>query len=196
MRLIHHEHIPARRHRLRRSARVSRQEIDAGQHELVIQKRVGARFAGLDGGAAFLVEDMEPHVEAPEHFHEPLVHERFRHQHQDPVGPSAEQQAMEDETGLDGFSKPHFVREHHARGVPVGDLLRDVKLVRNQVNAAAEESAHRRLARAVEQLQRAAAKLKRCSRYQSVPQTNAPAGPCRLRRSLSWPSGSRWFSPT
>ena len=183
MRLIHHEHIPARRHRLRRAPRVSRQEANAGQHELVIQKRVGARFAGFDGRAAFLIENMQPHVEAAEHFHEPLVDERFRHQYQDAIRPSAQQQAMQDQTGLDGFSKPHFVREHHARGVPVGDLLGDVKLVRNQINAAADESAHRGFARAVEQIQRAATQLKRrrgikAARQQTLlrpPQTEAVA---------------------
>src|ERR1039457_7228895 len=129
------------------------------------------------------IENMEPHVEAPEHFYEPLVHKRFRDQHQDPVGPSAEQQAMEDETGLDGLSKSHFVQEHYARGVPVGDLLGDIELVRNEVNAAAEKSAHRGLARAVEQLQSAAAQLKRCrgikgSRKQTLlrpPETEAVA---------------------
>src|ERR1035438_1972632 len=90
---------------------------------------------------------------------------------------------MQDETGLDRLSKPNFVREHHARGVTGGDLLRDVKLVRYEVDAAAEESAHRGLARAVNQIKRAAAKLKRgrgikASRKQALlrpPQTEAVA---------------------
>ena len=65
----------------------------------------------------------------------------------------------------------------------VGDLLGDVELVRNKVDPAAEESAHRGLARAVEEIQRAAAQLKRCrgikaSRKQTLlraPQTEAVA---------------------
>jgi hypothetical protein len=44
--------------------------------------------------------------------------------------------------------------------VPVGDLVRDVKLVRNQINASTEESSHRGFARAVEQFKRAATKIK------------------------------------
>src|SRR6266404_4902327 len=105
---------------------------------------------------------MEPHVEAPEHFHEPLVHERFRNQHQDPICPSAQEQTMQDKTGLNRFSKPHLVRQHHTRGLTVGDLLRDVKLVRDEINSTTQESAYWRLARAVEQIKRAAPKLKSC----------------------------------
>src|ERR1039458_5901226 len=81
------------------------------------------------------------------------------------------------------FPSPPFVQEHYAPGAPVGDLLGDIELVRNEVNAAAEKSAHRGLARAVEQLQSAAAQLKRCrgikaSRKQTLlrpPQTEAVA---------------------
>ena len=42
----------------------------------------------------------------------------------------------------------------------IGDLVRDVKLVRNQINPAAEESAHWRFARGVKQFQRAATERK------------------------------------
>ena len=186
MRLIHHEHIPTRRHRLRRAVRVRRQEVEAGQHELIIQKRIRARFAGLDGGAPFLIEDVQPHVEASEHLHEPLMHERFGHQHQDAIRPSTQEQAVQDQAGLDGFAQAHFVREHHPCGMTVGDLLRDVKLVRDEVNAPPKESAHRRLARAVEQLQRATAQLKgggviKASRKQALlrtTQTEAVAQLC------------------
>src|SRR6266404_4686719 len=105
---------------------------------------------------------MEPQVETPQHFNEPLMHERFGPQHQDPIRPSAQEQAVHNEAGFDGFSKSHFVREHHACGMSVSHLLRDVKLVRNEINATAEESAHRRLAREVKQIKCAATKLKGC----------------------------------
>ena len=67
---------------------------------------------------------------------------------------------MQDQARLNGFSQSHFIRQHHARCVPVGDLLRDVKLMRNQINAAAHESAHLRIAGTVEQFQGAAAQCK------------------------------------
>ena len=97
---------------------------------------------------------MHPHVEAAEQLHEPLVYERFRHQDQDPVRPSAQQQAMQDQTCLDGFAQADFVGQQDAGRVPVGDLLGDINLMWDQVNAAAYESAYRRLARAVEQFRR------------------------------------------
>ena len=161
MRLIHDEHIPTCRYRLRGAARIRAKEINTGQDELIIQKWIRARLTGFDGGATFFIKNIQPDVEAPQHFHEPLMHERFGHQHQNAIGPSTQQQTMQDQTGLDGFSQADFIREHHARGMPVGDLLRDVKLVRNQIDATADKSAHRRFARAVKQIQGAATKFKR-----------------------------------
>ena len=89
------------------------------------------------------------------------MHERFRYQHQDAIGPSAQQQTMQDQTRFDCFSQSHFIRQHHAWGVTVGDLMCDVKLMRNQINAAAAESAHRRFSGTVLQFQRAPTQQKR-----------------------------------
>src|SRR5262245_16747931 len=74
---------------------------------------------------------------------------------------------MQNEACFDGFSESHLVREHHPCGVPVGDFLRDIKLVRNQVDAATEESSHRGLSRAMKQLECESAKLERFRRIKA-----------------------------
>ena len=57
----------------------------------------------------FLVEDREEQVETAQKFDEPLVDQRFRHEDEDAPGETGEMEAVQDEAGLDGFSKPHLI---------------------------------------------------------------------------------------
>src|SRR3954447_6789397 len=68
---------------------------------------------------------------------------------------------MQNQTRLDRFTQAHFIGEHHTRGVSAGNLLRDVKLVWNQIDASANKSANGRFTRTMEHFQSAATQLKR-----------------------------------
>jgi hypothetical protein len=54
---------------------------------------------------------------------------------------SGEQEAMDDETGFDGLSQAHFVGEQDAGCQASGDFGGDAELVRDQVDAATDETA-------------------------------------------------------
>jgi hypothetical protein len=142
MRFIHHEDIPLPGGDLRGAAGICAEKIDAREDQLIVEEGVRTGFARLDGGAAFFIEDVQPDVETAEHFDEPLMHERFRHQHEDAFRPAGEQQAVENQAGFDGLAEAHFVGEQDPGRVSRADGLGDVELMRNQIDAAPDEAAH------------------------------------------------------
>ena len=79
---------------------------------------------------------------------------------------------MQDQAGLDGFAQAHLVRQQHPRSVTRADLVGNVKLMGNQVDAAADESAHWRLAAMMLMLERPVAQLKICRLVGSARSTN------------------------
>ena len=125
-----------------------RQKGDAGQGELAGEKRVFTRVAGLDVGAARFVKDGEPQVEAAQQLDEPLVGKRLGHEDQGAFNLTGGQEALEDQARLDGFAQADLVGQQHAGHLAVGDLVEDVELVGDQVDATAEEAAHLGLAEA------------------------------------------------
>ena len=70
------------------------------------------------------------------------MNERLRHQDQNPLRPSAAEQPVHDQARLDGFSKPHLIRQQHPRQKARGHLVRDRELVGDEVDARAHEAAH------------------------------------------------------
>jgi len=136
---------------------------------------------------------MEPHVEAPEHFHEPLMHERFRNHTRIRFARPLKSKRCRIRQASIVFPRPTSSDQHHARGLTVGDLLCDVKLVRDEINSTAQESAHWRLARAVEQIKRKAPKLKRFRSIKTAANKRS-CGPTQTEAVIHSASGSRWFS--
>ena len=150
-------------------------------------------LALLDGLAAFLVEDVEPKIEAAQQFHEPLVHQRFRHEDQHALRAAGQDQPMQNQAGFDGFAQAHFVGEQHARHQAAGHFGSDVKLVRDQIDPAADKSAHLGFAPAMLMLQRGHPEIEDFRRIQLPGEAGVPAGLLKLMASLS--SVSQQFPP-
>ena len=144
VRLIHDEQIPPRRERLRGARRIIHEQRRAGDDQLAVEERVRLRVVRLDGRAALFIEDAEEQIETPQQFHEPLMNQRLRHEHQHAGGPAREVQPMQDESGLDRFAQAHFIRQKHARHEAASHFARDRHLVRNQIHPPADIAAHGR----------------------------------------------------
>ena len=70
---------------------------------------------------------------------------------------------MDNEAGLNGLAQAHFIGKQHAWRQAVAHLSGNIELVRDQVDAAANEPAHRRLAPLMHHLQCAATqRMHRC----------------------------------
>ena len=80
-------------------------------------------------------------------------------ENEDAFGLTDGEEALEDETGLDGFAEAHFVGEENARDLARRDLLQNVELVRDEFEASAEKTADRGLAEAGLGLKRAVAEV-------------------------------------
>ena len=150
--LVHNQQVPACGHRLGGPGRGAGQQADAAQHQLLLQERIAARLALLDGPAARLVEDAEGEGEPAQQLHEPLVDQRVGDQDEGAGDLPAAQQAVQDQAGLDGFTEPHLVGQQHPGQGPAADFVGDVELVRDQVHAPAHEAARGRLGHAVQVL--------------------------------------------
>jgi hypothetical protein len=116
------------------------EEGEAGEDELGIQEGVDAFVVVFDGLAAVLVKEAEEEIEAAEEFDKPLMEEGVGDKDEDAGGAAGELEAMEDEAGLDGFAEADFVCEQDAGEEAAGDFTGDGHLMRDQVNAAAEEA--------------------------------------------------------
>ena len=136
-----------------------------------------ARVAFFDRDAARLVEDGEPEVEAAEELDEPLVGERLGYEDQGARGASGRKEALEDEAGLDGLAEADLVGEEHARDLAPGDLLQDVELVRDEVDAAAKETADVGLPEAVPGAQGAEAQVEDLGRIRLAGEETLGGGP-------------------
>ena len=136
---IDDEQVPTRLTGLIGALGIRGEEVEGADHELAVEK--GIRAGGVEREAALLVENTEGHLEPAEHFHEPLVEQRGRKENEDARGATGEVQALEDETGLDGFSKAHLVGEKDARSQTGSHFRGDGELVGNEVDAAAGETA-------------------------------------------------------
>jgi hypothetical protein len=106
---IDDDEVPAGVDGLPASFSVLAEELDATEDELVIEEGVGVGMPLFDGQAAFLIEDGGVEVKATEHFDEPLIDERFGDENEGAGGAAAEEETVEDEAGLDGFSEADFI---------------------------------------------------------------------------------------
>mgnify|MGYP000412351193 CR=1 FL=1 len=122
-------------------------------------------MAGFEGvavavGLALLfVEQRHRQGETAQQLDQPLVSEACRHQNQGPLGAPGEQQPVQDQAGLDGLAKAHFIGQQHARRLSRGDLVGDVQLMRDQIDAWPGEAEGRVLLDAVVMVQGAKAQV-------------------------------------
>ncbi|MNF60298.1 hypothetical protein D3C84_419120 [compost metagenome] len=117
------------------------QPFQRDQRQLGVFERVG----GIAFDETFFVEQRNLQVEAAAHLDQPLVLEVFRDEDQHAVGAAREQLAMDHQTGLDGFTQTHFVRQQNSRRDAVGDFASNVQLVRDWLSAYATQAPERRL---------------------------------------------------
>ena len=117
------------------------EEGDAREGELGGVEGIFIGIARLNVAETDLVEDREPEIEAAEQLDEPLVGERLGNEDEGALHFADGEEALEDETGLDGFAEADFVGEEDAGNLARGDLLEDVELVRDEFEASAEEAA-------------------------------------------------------
>ena len=90
--------------------------------------------------AAFLIKQTGDQVEPAEQFDKPLVHQGLRQNDQGSFGPAGQMQAVQNETGLDGFPQADFIGEEYTGLQTVGDFLSEVELMLDQINPATGEA--------------------------------------------------------
>ncbi len=122
---VDHHQIPAGGEQRILGLFVLDQPLQRYQRQLGVFERV-ARIA-LD--EAFGVEQRDLQVEAPAHFHQPLVLEVFRDQDQHAAGAAGQQLAMDHQAGFDGLAQAHFVRQQYPWRDAVGHFPGDVQLM-------------------------------------------------------------------
>ncbi len=128
---------------------VDDQQIPLGALGLALAMRVGEQplLTGQDALAAVegvvlveclalgFVQQRDREREAAQQLDQPLVGQAGGHQNQRPAGAPGQQQAMQDQPGLDGLAQADFVGQQDARGMAPGDFVGDIELVRNQIDA-------------------------------------------------------------
>ena len=145
MRFVHDQNIPLGIGGLPEAGGRVRQETDAANDLLIVQEGVLDGFLIVDRTTPFLVEQAHVQIEFAEHFDEPLMHERFRDDDQDPFDLFAHQQAVKDEARFDRFAQSDFVGKQNARRIAFAQFLRDVELMRDEIDSAPDEAQRRRL---------------------------------------------------
>ena len=85
----------------------------------------------------------EKQIEAPPHFKEPLMNQRFR-KHDKHSGRAARKvKTVQNEPRFDRFAQPHFVGQQHPRPLPGSHLICDKHLVRKQIHPSTKKSPNR-----------------------------------------------------
>ncbi len=141
---VHHQKVPPGLARLSGALRVFREKIEGTNDKLAVEKRIGS--LEFQRSAAVFIKNAEGHLEPAELFYKPLVEQRRRQKNQDATSSACDVQAMQDETGFDGFSKAHLIREENTGIHAGGDIGGDGNLVRNEVHASTGKTANRVLA--------------------------------------------------
>jgi len=77
---------------------------------LIVKEWIRAWFPEFNTGASFLIKDIQQNVEPPEHFHEPLMHERFGHEDERALHATGKDESMENQARLDRLPEADFIR--------------------------------------------------------------------------------------
>ena len=116
------------------------QIIETDADDLTVEKGIGVGVGSFDGLAAFLIEQTGDEVEPAEQFDKPLVHQGLGKYDQGPFGPTGKMQAVQNETGLDGFAQAYFIGEEYTGLQAVGDFLSKIKLMLDKINPTTGEA--------------------------------------------------------
>ena len=141
---VDHQQVPAGGEQRVLGLVVVLQPLQGDQRQLAVLEGV----AGVAFHETLGVEQGDVEVEAPAHFHQPLVLQVFRHQDQYAAGATGEQLAMNHQAGFDGLAQTHFVGQQYARGDTVSHFTGDVQLVGNRLGARAAQAPEGRLQQA------------------------------------------------
>ena len=136
------EQIPSGGDYLGQPVGVAQQKLRAAHDALFVEKRV-VFVVGFHRGTARFIEDAEDQRKATDQFDEPLVHQRVRHEDEHAADFPGGQHAVQDQAGFDGFAEADLVGQQHARHIATAHLGGDVNLMRQQIDAPAEQTAHR-----------------------------------------------------
>ncbi len=160
--LVHDQQVPVTLQRLLMALRVVTQKFQRTQRPLLAMKRI-ALFRRRDGfvigvtgddavkkgfkavircgghafniGAPCFIENRKMQIEAAQHFHQPLVDQRFRYHDQHTAGALGEQLLMQNQSGLDGLAQSDLIGQQHTGRITACHFTGDVKLVREQAGA-------------------------------------------------------------
>ena len=144
VRLVDHQQIPfGLQHGLPRCF-IALQPVKGDQRQLAVLEGILC----IAGEEAFGVEQADLQIEAPAHFHQPLVLEVFRNEDQGAAGTAGEQLAVQDQAGFDGLAQTHLVGQQHSRAGAVGHLAGDVQLVGDRLGAGTTQAPQRGLQQA------------------------------------------------
>jgi len=141
MGLIDHQHVPASRRGQRPPFRTAGQQLHAAEYQLILEKGILIGLHSEQGFDLLLIVEAEDKIEAAQELDKPLVHQRFGYQDEDAVDAADGEQPVQDKGGLDGLAQTGFVGEEHPGIRTGGDGVGHIELVRDQIDAAAEESA-------------------------------------------------------
>ncbi|MNO70921.1 hypothetical protein D3C76_618200 [compost metagenome] len=138
---VDHHQVPARGKQRVLGLFVLGQPLQRHQRQLCVFEGV----AGIAFDKALGIEQRNLQVEAPAHFHQPLVLQVFRYQDQYAVGAPGQQLAMDHQARLDGLAQAHLVGQQYPWGDAVGDFTGNVQLVCNRLRTHAAQAPQRRL---------------------------------------------------
>ncbi|MNM84758.1 hypothetical protein D3C81_968560 [compost metagenome] len=188
VRLVDHQQVPAGGKQRVLGLLVFCQPFQGDQRQLGILEGV----AGVAFDKALDIEQGDLKVEAPAHFHQPLVLQVLRDQDQHAAGAARQQLAMDDQACFDGLAQAHFVGQQYPRSDTVGHFPGDVQLVGNRLCSGAAQAPERRLQLTAGVLQGVVAQREPRQRV-DLPGKQAVAGQAELDevRQLGFRQGAR-----
>ena len=105
MSLINDREIPAGGDGIACPFRILHKELDAGENQLFVLKRILAvRFHH-----SFGVKEAELEIKTAPHFHQPLMEEGIWYHNQHPLGPSRDQLVVKNQAGFNGFAEADLI---------------------------------------------------------------------------------------
>jgi len=142
LRFIHDEKIDSRSHGLIGQLRSIDQHVDGDHHTTMHVEgvEVGTEIA-RDVGEALRIEQCEHLVVFAPELTEPLHGQRLRHDDEAAIDLPGVHQPIQDQRGLDCFSKADFVGEQPTYGNAGARALSDMQLMREESDASAQKGA-------------------------------------------------------
>jgi hypothetical protein len=141
MGLIHDDEVKVRLTGSEFAVRVSHQELKAAKDQLLALEWVG--FVAFK--ITLLIKEAHSEIESAPHFDQPLVQERIWHHDKNPFGFTRQKLVMKNHPRFDGFAETDLICKKDARMLASGNLMRDVKLMGNQIGSTSDKATDRGL---------------------------------------------------